>query len=486
MRRASRAHGDPDRRSRLSRLWRSTGALEWNPPRIRSPLARLGVGLAVIAAVTLGRLALGVIDKASATYILYFPAVLLAALLGGWRVGAISAVASVFVAWGLFIAPRADFFHPRPILILNLALYILACATLVAIAGYANRLIERLDESRAALRERNRRYDDLFEMMSEGFALCEVIRDDRGRLIDYVVQEINPALQRMLGVGPEASGGQFSATSGDYQSAWLALCDEVMTTGMAQSFEFHNTATGRWHEIHINRVTQTQMAQLFFDITERKAAEAHQARLFEELNHRVKNNLGVVSAILGMQARSAEEATRANLMKAVGRVQSIADVHESLTLGDSAGAVDFGVYLRRLCDRLGKSLLADDRNPDRGRCATAGCQRPECCPPWDDRQRTGDQRGEVRLSSAPYRDHQGKLRSFTTRPNTDRRRRRTRTAGGNQERRRRSGISAHQIDGPASRRRPHHTGRSRRHLRDPAPEPRPTGGGITCRQLDPA
>jgi two-component sensor histidine kinase/PAS domain-containing protein len=329
-------------------------------PRIESPLGRLAVAMALIGAATLGRLGLGQIDPQSAPFVLYVPAVLLAAFLGGWRVGAVAAAASVVLAYVLFIAREVGIFHPTSIMLLNVGLYAAAAAAVVAIAGQVGALIEGLAQSRAALRERNRQYDGLFAMMSEGFALCEAIRDEAGLLIDYVVVEMNPALQRMLGVGPEAIGGRLSAAPGDH-TAWLRLCDRVLRTGAPSALEYHNLTTGLWHEIHINPVTPTQVAQLFFDITERKATEEHKARLFDELHHRVKNNLGVVSAILSMQARRAEPATRADLMKAVDRVLSIADVHESLSHGRAVGMVDFGAYLRNLCDRLSTSMLDDDR-----------------------------------------------------------------------------------------------------------------------------
>ena len=88
-----------------------------------------------------------------------------------------------------------------------------------------------------------------------------------------------------------------------------------MRTGRSQGFEFHNPTTGLWHEIRINRVDETRMAQLFFDISARKQAEEHQARLFDELNHRVKNNLTIVSGLLQMQARSGPREAREQLMK---------------------------------------------------------------------------------------------------------------------------------------------------------------------------
>ena len=350
---AGRATGAPGSPNASARRWRVL-------PRPQGLAAQLTIAVGMIAAATLLRLGLGMIAPGIAPFSLYFPAILLAALLGGWRAGAAAAAMSAALAWGLFVEPMPA--NPRPIWIslFNLALNTGVSAAIVAVASSLGALIERLAQSQGALSERNLYYDTLFQTMFEGFALCEATLFDEGRLTDYVILEMNPALQRMLGVGPEAIGGKLSATPGD-QTAWLTVCDRVLKTGKPAVFEFHNRATGRWHEIHISRVTATRMAQLFFDVTERKAAEARQAGLFDELNHRVKNNLGMVSALLNMQARRGDGSMRAELMKAVDRVQSIAEVHESLYSRYHSGEVDFGAYLENLCQRLTKSLLADDR-----------------------------------------------------------------------------------------------------------------------------
>jgi two-component sensor histidine kinase len=104
------------------------------------------------------------------------------------------------------------------------------------------------------------------------------------------------------------------------------------------------------------------MAQLFFDITDRKNAEVRQAALFDELNHRVKNNLTLVSAVLEMKARGSDNAeVRDQLLKAVNRVQSIAQVHTALYKGGRTHDVDFPAYLQELCQSIARSLAPDDR-----------------------------------------------------------------------------------------------------------------------------
>ena len=79
----------------------------------------------------------------------------------------------------------------------------------------------------------------------------------------------------MLGAGPEVVGTKLSDSPGDRKD-WLRLCDRVLKTGEPASFEVFTPSVDLWHEIRVTRVTETRMAQLFFDITERKRAEARQ------------------------------------------------------------------------------------------------------------------------------------------------------------------------------------------------------------------
>ncbi|MHB8530784.1 MAG: sensor histidine kinase [Caulobacteraceae bacterium] len=204
--------------------------------------------------------------------------------------------------------------------------------------------------------QRDWQYRALFEAMSEGFALCEPIWDGKGKLVDYRIIEINPALQAMLGVGPEVAGRRASEGP-PLPSAWLAVCERAFRGGESVGFEFHNANTGRWHEIRLTRVTEERLAQFFFDVTERKEAEAHQAQLFDELNHRVKNSLAMVSGLLRMQAKAASPALREHLKKAVARVEAIADVHGALYQGGRKTRIEFASYLNLLCERLQASVL---------------------------------------------------------------------------------------------------------------------------------
>jgi two-component sensor histidine kinase/PAS domain-containing protein len=325
------------------------------------PFRTIAIAAALVAGVSLLRWGLGHLFRGLGVFALYFPAVLVAALLGGWRAGAAAMALTGAIVLGVFVQPVPAVRMTDPASPSNLALVALAAAPLVVVGDYVRTLLGRLEKGQDALAQKNLQHDALFEAMREGYALCEAIRDSRRRLVDYTILEINPALQAMLGVGPEVVGARFSNTPGDW-SAWLALCDRVLTTGEPAAFEHYDKRAGRWHDIRITRVSPTCMAQICFDITARKAAELRQIELFEELNHRVSNSLALVSSILRLKARATEHAiVRDQLLRADARVQSIGQVHRALYRGGRADRVDFGAYLRDLCDSVRASLTHDDR-----------------------------------------------------------------------------------------------------------------------------
>lgn len=79
--------------------------------------------------------------------------------------------------------------------------------------------------------------------------------------------------------------------------------------------------------------------------------------LFQELHHRVKNNLAMVSGFLALQGRQSDDPkVRDALAEAQQRIMTVARLHQRL---QSTGAVDqvaFGSFLRELADELARSF----------------------------------------------------------------------------------------------------------------------------------
>ena len=86
--------------------------------------------------------------------------------------------------------------------------------------------------------------------------------------------------------------------------------------------------------------------------------------LFRELNHRVKNNLQLISSLLSIQSRRiADPAAREEFRTAQQRVRAIASLHSRLyQSADGIDSVEMHHYLRELVDQLRSLLLAERRD----------------------------------------------------------------------------------------------------------------------------
>jgi two-component sensor histidine kinase len=103
------------------------------------------------------------------------------------------------------------------------------------------------------------------------------------------------------------------------------------------------------------------------DLTERHRMEQALTRslreketLLKEIHHRVKNNLQIVSSLLGMQGdRVAEDAARSALQESAHRVRAMAFVHQQLYGTHDLDHVDVATYAATLCRSLQESLAPD-------------------------------------------------------------------------------------------------------------------------------
>ena len=80
--------------------------------------------------------------------------------------------------------------------------------------------------------------------------------------------------------------------------------------------------------------------------------------LMQEMNHRIKNNLSLVGAMLALQARRfADASMRDELSKAVSRINNLSLVHDRLQAFTTGGArMDAATHFQQLCEML-RSLV---------------------------------------------------------------------------------------------------------------------------------
>jgi len=141
-----------------------------------------------------------------------------------------------------------------------------------------------------ALRASEERYRTLFDTMTEGFALDEIICDAAGKPCDLRYLAVNPAFERQTGLKAEAILGRtvmelFPAT----EPVWIERYGKVALTGEPARFEEWFGPLGRWFEVSAFRTEPGRFGVVFADITARKRAE-------EERRHLAGNLAAILDA----------------------------------------------------------------------------------------------------------------------------------------------------------------------------------------------
>lgn len=82
------------------------------------------------------------------------------------------------------------------------------------------------------------------------------------------------------------------------------------------------------------------------------SANHQKALLLKEVHHRVKNNLNVISSIIGLQTNTLDGKEQEELLKSKSRIESIAIVHEMLYKDENFESINITSYIKRLSQLL--------------------------------------------------------------------------------------------------------------------------------------
>lgn len=82
--------------------------------------------------------------------------------------------------------------------------------------------------------------------------------------------------------------------------------------------------------------------------------------LLNEVHHRVKNNLQVISSLLNLHGHFVDDNTASHFQMCQQRVRAMALVHQLLYESDDISSVNVGLYMRKLCGLLQESFCQED------------------------------------------------------------------------------------------------------------------------------
>jgi PAS domain S-box-containing protein len=105
------------------------------------------------------------------------------------------------------------------------------------------------------------------------------------------------------------------------------------------------------------------------DVTDRKRSEKikqslkEKEILLQEIHHRVKNNIQVISSLLSLQSRFVKDDTYVEMLReAQNRIRSMALIHEKLYQAENLASINFNEYITDLVNSLFRSYGVDTQH----------------------------------------------------------------------------------------------------------------------------
>jgi len=122
----------------------------------------------------------------------------------------------------------------------------------------------------------------LFDNMTEGFALCEIICDENNIPFDYRILEVNKAYEEQTGIkGSEITGKTVLEFFPDIEKSWIEIYGEIALTQIPRTFTNYNHNTERYYETSAFSPEKGKFAILFRDTTDRNNIERKLSQAIE-------------------------------------------------------------------------------------------------------------------------------------------------------------------------------------------------------------
>jgi PAS domain S-box-containing protein len=306
--------------------------IQWSLRVRRDRVAAYGLAVAVVAAASLLRWSVGGQVMAGLPFITFYPAIVIAALLGGFWPGILATLLSAAAAWFFFMAPVFSF-HFDKLVGLSLLLFIFVAGINVVLVGLLNATVERIIDQGQNVRV-------LIESAPSGI----VVVDEQG-----TITLVNSSIEQQFGYDRFELVGKKIETLVPVAlvEAHAATREAFLEKPEARAMGAGRDLRGRRKdgsefpvEVGLNPVGQngrTAVLATVIDISERKRAQDRQQFLMRELHHRSQNLFAVIQAIA---ARSLAEGKTLAEAKGVfdGRLSALARTHAMLAESAWEGA----------------------------------------------------------------------------------------------------------------------------------------------------
>jgi PAS domain S-box-containing protein len=140
--------------------------------------------------------------------------------------------------------------------------------------GATRRAYSQKEAAVEMLHKSEDRFRLLFMTMREGMALHYIVFSPEGLAENYIIQDVNPAWEKMLGISREKAIGKLATDLyGTVEPPYLKEYAQVAESGSAIGFETYFEPNKKWYDISAFTPAKGTFATVFLDITGRKQSE---------------------------------------------------------------------------------------------------------------------------------------------------------------------------------------------------------------------
>lgn len=148
----------------------------------------------------------------------------------------------------------------------------------------------KAEEEIEILQENVKGLKNIFDCMSEGFSIQDVICDDEGHPIDLRFMEANPAFEKQTGlINSKTLGHTLLGLFPTSETYWIERYGNVGITGEPTSFEAMFGPLNIYYHVNAFQTGPRQFGVLFTDINERKQYEAELTKAKERAEESEEN-----------------------------------------------------------------------------------------------------------------------------------------------------------------------------------------------------
>ena len=172
-----------------------------------------------------------------------------------------------------------------------------ANAVIIGVSEIAHDITAR-KKAEEGLQKSEAKFRTLFETMTEGFALYEVILDDEGKPFDLRYLSVNPAFERHTGLkAGDIEGRTVRELFPEAKPVWFERYGKEALNGELMHFEERFGPLNRWFEVSVYQTEPGRFAVVFFDLTERKLAEERTYSQLQKLSALHSMDLTISSSL---------------------------------------------------------------------------------------------------------------------------------------------------------------------------------------------